>query len=64
VPRTVSRIALISFVLPNNYMHYRQLCFEEWRESQKDDVPDDAFDEYWGDLSEKARRYTLSSPLI
>ena len=35
---------------------YREFCFKEWRKSQKDGVPDSAFDGYWEDLSAKAKK--------
>ena len=41
------------------YIHYRELCFKEWRKSQKDGVPDSAFDSYWGDLSAKAKKVRI-----
>ena len=41
------------------YMHYRQLCFEEWRGKQRDEVPDSEFDDHWSNLSSKAKKVRL-----
>ena len=38
------------------YLDYRKLCFEDWRRSQKDGIPDSAFDDHWENLSVKAKK--------
>jgi len=32
------------------------LCFKEWREKQRDEVPDSDFDDHWNNLSPKAKK--------
>jgi len=42
------------------YLHHRELCFKEWRKTKKDGVPDSAFDDYWQDLSAKAKKVRVA----
>lgn len=47
----VSYITLILLMLRLRIRVLRQLYFKEWREEQENGVPDDAFDDYWRELS-------------